>query len=305
MKTIIKILLLISVGALLKLEIINVEKIINTTDNTAFQILHTNSKENIINPNSGGAIRLYNLITLFINNDLYGFNLGILIPEVDIPGDRIQIQTKEVNKMVSFPKMSNSELKKSRIEYYAAKRRVDTLENKVAIYMKIIDTGKRQRVKVDKVTREKTIETVKLTDVQIKDVKSKLVSTEFQLLVAIDELKQKDFGFSKATGAITEKIVSSKHAYIQKKADEKVEDVKALVNRAVMNGGLQSVLDVQILAADAGDIKRIKSELMKIVRKENENGYPIRSLSVKTVNIIMAGLLNWNAEKSELPFSIS
>jgi hypothetical protein len=207
--------------------------------------------------------------------------------------------------MVSFPKMSNSELKKSRIEYYAAKRRVDSREITVADYTKIIETGKRQKIKVDKVTREKIIVIEKLTDVQIKDMRRKLRAAEFQLLVAKDELKEKDFGFSQATGAISNKISNSQQAYKKKKADEKIESIKTLVNSAVLNGSLQNVVDVQNLAANGGDIKQIKSELMKIVRKENKNGYPIKNLSFKTVEIIMAGLLSWNTDKSEQPFSIS
>lgn len=207
--------------------------------------------------------------------------------------------------MVKFPKMSNSELKKSRMEYYAAKRRVDSLENTVTNYTKTIETGKRQKVKVDKVTREKIIVVEKLTDVQIKDVKSKLAAAQYQLLVAKDELKEKDFGFSQATGAISDKISNSKQAYMKKKADDKIQNVKALVNNAVVNGSLQSVVDVQNLAANGGDFKEIKSELMKIVRKENKNGYPIKNLSFKTVEIIMAGLLSWNSAKAEQPFAIS
>jgi|GEM_PF-6195949 len=207
--------------------------------------------------------------------------------------------------MVSFPKMSNSELKKSRMEYYAAKRSVDSIENKVNNFKRIIDTGKRQKVKVDKVTREKTIVIEKLTDVQIKDTKRKLVAAEFQLMVAKDELKEKDFGFSQATTAISNKISNSQQAYKKKKADEKIESVKALVNSAVLNDNLQAVVDVQNLAANGDDIMQIKSELMKIVRKENKNGYPIKNLSFKTVEIIMAGLLSWNTDKSEQPFFIS
>ncbi|MEB2296500.1 MAG: hypothetical protein OZ930_08265 [Ignavibacteria bacterium] len=170
---------------------------------------------------------------------------------------------------------------------------------------RIIDSGKRQKVKVDKVTREKTIVTEKLTDVQIKDMRRKLVAVQFELMVAKDELKEKDFGFSQATGAIFDKISNSRQAYKEKKAEEKLENVKALINSAVMNGNLQSVVDVQNLAANGGNIKQIKSELMKIVRKENKNGYPIKNLPFKAVEIIMAGLLNWNTEKSEQPFPIS
>jgi len=78
-----------------------------------------------------------------------------------------------------------------------------------------------------------------------------------------------------------------------------------LVNSAVLNDNLQAVVDVQNLAANGDDIMQIKSELMKIVRKENKNGYPIKNLSFKTVEIIMAGLLSWNTDKSEQPFFIS
>ena len=255
---------------------------------------------------TGEAIRPYTLINLIIKNDLFGSsNSGTLIPEVSSPEDRIQIHIKEVKKMVKFPKMSNSELKKSRMEYYATKRKVDSLENKVADYTKIIETGKRQKVKVDKETREKIIVIEKLTDVQIKDMKRKLAAEKFQLMVATDELKEKDFGFSQATGAISNKISNSRDAYKQKKANEKIESVKALVNSAVLNGNLQGVVDVQNLAANGGDIKQIKSELMKIVRKENKYGYPIKNLSFKTVEIIMAGLLKWNTAVSDLPFDIS
>jgi hypothetical protein len=85
MKKVTKILLLTSVVVLLKLEVVYVEKMVETLDNKAPQILYTNSKENIINQNGGGAIRLYNLNKLFINNDLYGFNFGILMPKYDFP----------------------------------------------------------------------------------------------------------------------------------------------------------------------------------------------------------------------------
>jgi len=315
MKKITKILLLISAAVLLKSEIVSVEKIVRTLDNKAFQILQTNSKENIINLNSGGAISIYNLNNLFNNNDLFGdLIFGTLIPKYNFPwrshykpiGSSHSFRSKggEIE-MVSFPKMSNSELKKSRMEYYAAKRRVDSLENTVANYIKIIETGKKQRVKVDKVTRDKTIEIVKLTDVQIKDTKRKLAAQQFLLMVAKDELKEKDFGFSQATGAISDKILNSKQSYKKKKAEEKVENIKALLNSAVMNGSLQSVVDLQNLVANGGDIKQIKSGLMKIVRKENKNGYPIKNLSFKTVEIIMSGLLKWNSDKDEQPFPIS
>ncbi len=262
-----------------------------------------NSNKQIITNYCGVAIRHNNLINLFINNDLYGYYFRTLMPEVILSGDHIQIHTKEVINMVA--RISRSELSRKRVLYYAAKRRVDSLENKVNDLNRIIDSGKRQKVKVDKVTREKTIVTEKLTDVQIKDMRRKLVAVQFELMVAKDELKEKDFGFSQATGAIFDKISNSRQAYKEKKAEEKLENVKALINSAVMNGNLQSVVDVQNLAANGGNIKQIKSELMKIVRKENKNGYPIKNLPFKAVEIIMAGLLNWNTEKSEQPFPIS
>ena len=97
--------------------------------------------------------------------------------------------------------------------------------------------------------------------------------------MAKDELKKKDFGFSSATKTRTDAIMTTKQAYRAKKQEEKIKDVKALVNSAVINGSLQKVLDLQKLSGDSAKINDVKSELMKIVRRENKNGYPIKNVS--------------------------
>jgi hypothetical protein len=202
-------------------------------------------------------------------------------------------------------KVSNSELKKKRLVYYAAKRSVDSLENKRMSLITIIKTGKKERVKIDKETKDKIIETVKLNTTQLNDEKRRLAEVDLELEMARDGLKKKDYGFSKAAKSKTDVTVSKKQAYREKRAESRIEDVKALVNSAVFNSGFQDVVDIQKMAGEGATLKDIKPRLMKVVRKENRNGYPIRNVSDKTVEIIMAGLLNWNTETSDQPFKIS
>jgi len=139
----------------------------------------------------------------------------------------------------------------------------------------------------------------------MKDEVRKLAKVRFELDKANDDLKMKDFGFSKANKTVTDKILNQREAYKIQKQKEKINDVKALVNSAVFNSGFQDVVDIQKMAGEGATLKDIKPRLMKVVRKENRNGYPIRSVSDKTVEIIMAGLLNWNTEAADQPFKIS
>ena len=90
-----------------------------------------------------------------------------------------------------------------------------------------------------------------------------------------------------------------------KKEEEKLNTVKALINSAARNGSLQQVLDLQKLSGEGAKSKAVKVEMMKIIRKENKNGYPIRNVSEKMMEIIMHGLLNWDTEKSDQPFDVS
>lgn len=209
------------------------------------------------------------------------------------------------NKMENLRNVSRSEIRRKRFVYYGAKRSVDSKETKRDSIMKAIKTGRKERVKKNKATGEQEIIVVKLTPAQITDEKLKLAEITLELEKATDDLKRKDFGFSSATKTKTGNVMNKKQAYRAKKADDKIADVKALVNSAVVNSGLQNVLDLQKLAGEGGKINNVKSGLMKIVRKENKTGYPIKNVSHNTVEIIMAGLLNWDTETSDLPFDIS
>ena len=224
---------------------------------------------------------------------------------VSVPTINTQTNNKGRLIMTAQRSISNTELKRKRVLYYAAKRKVDSREDKRTASINVIKTGKKERVKVNKQTKEKTVVVVKLTDAQIIDEKRILAEIDLELEKAKDDLKLRDFGFSKAVKNQTDNILTKKQAYLEKKAEEKIDTVKALVNSAVRNSSLQNVLDLQKLSGEGGKINAVRSELMKIVRKENKNGYPIRNVSHKTVEIIMAGLLNWNTESSDQPFDVS
>lgn len=202
-------------------------------------------------------------------------------------------------------RVSNSELKRKRLAYYAAKRTVDSLEEKRTATIKVIKTGRKEKIKVDKDTKEEEVVVVRLTDAQINDEKLKLAQLDLDLEVAADELKKKDFGFSTATKNKTENVKSKKQAYKEKKEEEKIRNVKALINRAVLNSGLTDVLELKKISGNGVKLNDVKLDLMKIVRKENKHGYPIKNVSQKTVEIVMAGLLSWDPQTVDLPFDFS
>ena len=77
------------------------------------------------------------------------------------------------------------------------------------------------------------------------------------------------------------------------------------MNSAVLGDGLKDVLELKNLSGTGGNINDVRSKLMKIIRKENKEGYPILNVSHKTVEIIMAGLLSWDPAKADEPFEIS
>jgi len=312
MKNFTNIIFAISLAGFLALNI-NAKGPDNTIVNNS-NINHQDLPEGItINHINGGAVSYYILINFFINNDLYGgFNFGTLMPEIDFPwrshyqpiGSSYPFGLKggEI-KMVA--RISKTELRRRRVLYYAAKRRCDSLEDKRKASMNIIKTGKKERIQVDKETNDKVVVTVKLTDAQIADEKRILAELVLELEKAEDNLKLRDFGFSKAVKNQTDDILTKTQAYRERKDEEKLNTVKALMNSAIRNGSMQQVLDLQKLSGDGSKIKAVKAEMMKIIRKENKNGYPIRNLSFKTVEIIMAGLLNWDTENSDQPFDVS
>ena len=208
-------------------------------------------------------------------------------------------------KKIHIRSLSKSELQRKRITYYGAKRRVDSLEDKKESIIKIIKSGRKERIRKDKNTDEQIVVVIKLTNAQIKDEKRKLADLVLDLEIAKDELKAKDYGFSAASQRNIATTKSKREAYQDKKAEQKLKSVKALVNSAVMNGNLKDVADLRTLAGSDAKIKDVKSGLMKIVRKQNKQGYPINNVLNKTVEIIMAGLLTWDPESSDQPFEIS
>lgn len=214
-------------------------------------------------------------------------------------------QREREEEMNTIRRVSNSELKRKRIAYYAARRSVDSLETKRTAAIKVIKSGRKERVRIDKETDKQIIVVVKLTDAETRDEKLKLAQLDLDLEVAKDELKKKDFGFSIATKIRTDKVKSKKQEYKEKKDDEKNRDVQSLINSAALNSGLTDVLELRHLAGNGANINDVKLNMMKIVRKENKFGYPIKNISHKTVEIIMAGLLSWNPETEEQPFDFS
>jgi len=151
----------------------------------------------------------------------------------------------------------------------------------------------------------KFVVVIKLTDAQIEDEKRKLADLVLDLEIAKDELKEKDYGFSAASQRNITTAKSRRQAYQDKRAEQKLKSVKALVNSAVMNGGLKNVADLRELAGSDAKIQDVKSGLMKIVRKENKHGYPISNVLNKTVEITMSVLLKWEPKSTDLPFEIS
>ncbi len=220
----------------------------------------------------------------------------------DTPNDTEQ---NGEEKKIRIRSLSNSEIQKKRVIYYGAKRRVDSLEGKKDSIIKTIKSGRKERIRKDKDTDEQIVVVIKLTDAQIKDEKRKLADLVLDLEIAKDDLKEKDYGFSAASQRNIITAKSKRQAYQDKRAEQKLKSVQALVNSAVMNGCLQDVADLRELAGSDAKIKEVKSGLMKIVRKQNKNGYPISNVLNKTVEIIMAGLLNWEPDSSDQPFEIS
>ena len=208
-------------------------------------------------------------------------------------------------KKIRLRSLSNSELQRKRLSYFGAKRRVDSLESKRESIIKTIRTGRKERIKKDKDTEEQIVLTIKLTDTQITDEKRKLAELDVDLDIAQDELKKKDYGFSAASQKNIKTAKNRKQLNRDKRAEEKLKSVQALVNSAIVNGSLQDVADLRTLSGSGAKINAVKSGLMKIIRKENKNGYPINNVPNKGVEIIMAGLLSWDPESSDQPFEIS
>ena len=208
-------------------------------------------------------------------------------------------------KKIIIRALSNTELQKKRLAYYTSKRRVDSLEGIRGSIIKTIRSGRKERIRKDKDTDEQIVVVIKLTDAQIIDEKRKLAELDLDLEIAKDELKAKDYGFTAASQRNTTTAKSKRQAYQDKRAEQKLKSVKALVNSAVINGSIQDVADLRTLAGSDAKIKDVKSGLMKIVRRQNKHGYPISNVLNKTVEIIMAGLLSWDPESSDQPFEIS
>jgi hypothetical protein len=200
-------------------------------------------------------------------------------------------------------KVSKTAYRKIKLQYYGSKRRMESLNTKRAALFKIIDTGKKEVARISKDNKEQTTAIIKLTAAQIRDEKRKLAELENDLAIAKNDFKQKEFDFLKGANTKRGNAKSQRIAYKQKQFSKKEAIIQTLINRAVLTGSQNDVLALRTLSGQ--NINKIKSSMLKIVRKQNGGGYPINNIPNKTVEKIINGLLNWVPAKTDEPFDIS
>jgi hypothetical protein len=202
------------------------------------------------------------------------------------------------------PNHPSSRTRRSTNTAYAAKfRQVKSLKNKEKALGWVIRTGKETIKKKDKTTGVYTETVRNLSPGQIANRKVRKAAVGFYLTVAEAELKTLGSGVLFQSAKTKGFIKSQKKGFKEKQNNQKLAELKRLLNKAVSNGSASDLNEIkdQLVNYNVANKESFKRKLLGIINKNKTNFIPTTNISVIHMNTILEAIQNWDGnEKSKI-----
>lgn len=196
---------------------------------------------------------------------------------------------------------SAMEVQAKRRPYWAASRKVKSLDNKIYELEAIIRSGRKKIIQIDNRGTETTITKI-LTPVQIRDAKAKLEAYKLERKFAKEDLREAEFYYRSAVNNNKNTFKSRGRTFENKKEEKALDKIYNLLDKKIQEPKKDDIVKIFALKAMSDERifnqKKFQYELKKCLGHLNKGNLPIIGITLEVSNKIAQSLRTHKNEKN-------